>query len=80
MNGGLRAWCGRVKSDQGEGRVNQEVMQSFAEFAGVYLHLVQANHEALTRELQLYQTLFNPALDTVRGNPPSARCRLRVVI
>lgn len=36
--------------------------KSFEELCGVYLYVVQAKHEALTRELQLYQTLFNPAL------------------
>jgi len=36
----------------------------------VYLYVVQAKHEALTRELQLYQTLFNPALRQVRHPSP----------
>jgi hypothetical protein len=39
--------------------------ESFEELCGVYLYVVQAKHEALTRELQLYQTLFNPALRQV---------------
>ena len=45
---------------------NRGLRKSFEELCGVYLYVVQAKHEALTRELQLYQTLFNPALRQVR--------------
>ncbi len=45
--------------------------KSFEELCGVYLYVVQAKHEALTRELQLYQTLFNPALRQVTPSPIS---------
>lgn len=57
-------------ADSHQSKIEEEtggrgLRQSFEELCGVYLYVVQAKHEALTRELQLYQTLFNPALRQV---------------